>query len=115
MAHFVGLRVRALVAVGAVLGSLGLPPLSFGHFTFDDDRACGSVELIASHPGFELGPVKPTLPADHCALCHWLRAVGGARTAGVVTVHAWLEASALIVDLAPVWRIAPSLHQHVSR
>ena len=88
------LRLRALLALSAFVGSLSLPVVGFGHLTLDDDRACGSVVMALSHPGVQVDAPRPSLPLDHCALCHWLRAVGGSRTATVVTTLTWLEPSA---------------------
>src|ERR1041384_2221451 len=99
-----GLRIRAFAALVAFVGSLALPLLSFGHLTFDDDRACDSLELRADqNPRTAVGETRPALPPEHCALCHWLRAVGNARTSGSVNLQAWLESSLPVVLPAPAW------------
>ena len=87
----IGQRVRGWIALGAFAASLALPLQSLRHATFDDDAACGSVGLASSPAQQQLGPVRPAVPAGHCAICHWLRAVGGAKTELAVTTAAWLE------------------------
>lgn len=91
MVRSLSLRLRALLALTAFVGSLSLPLVNFGHLTLDDDRACGSIVLALGHPWAQLESPAQSLPADHCALCHWLRAVGGSRTSTVVTTLTWLE------------------------
>jgi hypothetical protein len=111
MASRLGLRLRALLALCVFSGSLSLPLLSFGHFTFDDDAACGSVSLTRPHPGVQFETARRPLPPDHCALCHWLRAVGGARTSVPTTVHAWLEPAPTGTVASPTWRsVAVAVH-----
>jgi hypothetical protein len=109
MALRLGLRLRALLALFVFSTSLSLPLVSFGHFTLDDDRACEAVSLTAPVPvpGVHFGPLRQTLPPDHCALCHWLRAVGGSRTTAVTTIHAWLEPSPPAVIALPTRRSVP--------
>lgn len=115
MVRSVSLRLRALAALATFVGSLSLPLVSFSHLLQDDDRACGSVLLALGHPWAQLEAPHPSLPADHCALCHWLRAVGGARTSGVVTTHTWLEPGASAPVLALVWRPAVLVTERPSR
>jgi hypothetical protein len=115
MVRSLSLRLRALLALSAFVGSLSLPLVSFGHLTLDDDRACGSIVLALGHPWAQLEPIRPSLPADHCALCHWLRAVGGSRTSDVVTPHTWLEPAASAPVLTLVWRPALLVTERPSR
>ena len=115
MVRSLSLRLRALVALSAFLGSLSLPLMSFGHLTLDDDRACGSIVLDAGQPWAQFEPIRPSLPADHCALCHWLRSVGGARTSSVVATQTWLEPSAPVPVLTSVWRRALRVTERPSR
>src|SRR5262245_48824379 len=105
MTPSLGLRLRALLALAVFSISLALPLLSFGHLTFDDDRACEVVSLTVQtpKPGVQIEPLRPTLPPDHCALCHWLRAVGGSRTTSVTTIEAWLEPSPTVLIPSPTW------------
>jgi hypothetical protein len=115
MVRSLSLRLRALLALSTFVGSLSLPLVSFGHLTLDDDRACGSVVLDAGQPWAQFEPIRPSLPADHCALCHWLRAVGGSRTSNVVTAHTGLEPTAAVPVLALVWRPALLVTERPSR
>jgi len=103
MIRSLSLRLRALAALSAFVGGLSLPLLSLGHLALDDDTACGSVVMAFGQPGTRVESQEPSLPAQHCPLCHWLRAVGGARTADAVTTLAWLEPSASAPGVAPVW------------
>jgi hypothetical protein len=74
------LRVRAWAALGAFAGSLLLPSISAGHSATDGDDA-GDPALAARHVTEQVEPVRSPVTGDHCPLCHWLRAVGGARPA----------------------------------
>jgi len=70
---------RALIAT--FLAGLTAPALSASHGATGDDASCGP-GLVAGHPRQQFEPVLPPVVDDHCALCHWLRAVGGAAPAG---------------------------------
>jgi hypothetical protein len=73
------LRVRAWVALGAFAGSLVLPAAAARHEAIDlDDPACGPV-AAAGHASEQVEPVWPPISGDHCAVCHWLRAMGSAQ------------------------------------
>jgi hypothetical protein len=85
------LRARAWLALGAFLASLALPFLAARHLTFDDDAACGVDELTLGHAGLQLEASRPSPVPGHCALCHWLRAVGGAHPGDLSFVATWLE------------------------
>jgi len=86
------LRVRAWVALGAFVASLALPFLAARHLTFDDDAACGVDTLSTGHARTQFEAPQPAAPLGHCALCHWLRAVSGARPGPEVHVNARLDA-----------------------
>jgi hypothetical protein len=97
-------RVRAWVALGAFVASLALPFLAARHLTFDDDAACGADTLSTGHARTQFEAPQPATPLGHCALCHWLRAVSGARPGPEVHVNAHLDAVTA--------RIAPVLQGH---
>ena len=84
-------RLRSWIALVAFVGALGLPLVTASHLAPDDDAACGLVVLVPGSTTAEVGEAQDTLPPGHCALCHWLRAVGGAQPAVAKTVVAWLE------------------------
>jgi len=111
----IGLRLRALAALVAFVGSLTLPLLSLGHFVLEDDRACAPVQLTTTGDDAELEPLRPAPPQNHCVVCHWLRAVGGSRTTGVTTCDVWLEPSAPTVIVAPAWHATLALTDRPSR
>lgn len=98
------LRLRAWVALSAFVASLALPFLAAEHFTFDDDAACGVDTLSTGHAKTQFEVPQPAPPLGHCALCHWLRAVSGARPGHEVHVNARLDAVST--------RIAPVLQGH---
>lgn len=98
------LRVRAWVALGAFVASLALPFLAAQHLTFDDDAACGVDTLSTGHLRTQFEAPQPAAPLGHCPLCHWLRAVSGARPGPEVHVNARF-------DLVTT-RIAPVLQGH---
>jgi hypothetical protein len=91
----VGHRVRAWVALLAFLGGLALPFLNSKHFGADDDAACGQVSLYSGHTRLEFRAEPPPAPRDHCALCHWQRAVGGASPASPLAAFSNLAPDAL--------------------
>jgi hypothetical protein len=70
---------RGLLATFLV--GLTAPALSARHGATGDDASCGP-GLVNGHPVEQFEPVLPPVVDDHCALCHWLRAVGGASPAG---------------------------------
>src|SRR3954454_9666528 len=111
MAPSLGLRLRALLALSVFSLSLSLPLLSFGHFAFDDDTACGSVKLTRPQSTVYVEPTRQSLPPEPCALCHWLRAVGGARASIATIVHAWLEPTApALVPATTKHSASPLIH-----
>jgi hypothetical protein len=115
MPRSLSLRLRALVALSAFVGSLSLPLLSFGHLALDDDTACGSVVMAFGQPGTRVGLPQSSPRAQHCPLCHWLRAVGGAQAAGAVTAVAWLEPGAPAPAVSLVWHPALVVTERPSR
>ena len=71
-----GQRVRAWVAIAAFVASFGLPMAAADH-RVADDAACN----VAAVPGGAETRVQNAVPneaPDHCPLCHFQRAVGGA-------------------------------------
>ena len=98
------LKVQAWVALSAFVASLSLPFLAAQHITFDDDAACGADELSTGHAKTQFDVSQPSAPLGHCALCHWLRAVSGARPGPEVRVTTHLD--------VVTTRIAPVLQGH---
>lgn len=91
-------RLTAQVALAVFLGVLTLPVLSPSHLRADDDIDCGSADLVLRNPTPQLGLPTPPATRQHCALCHWQRAVRSATTPAPATVmHAegWSDASPL--------------------
>ncbi len=95
-----------LLATFAVL--LGSSQVSANHFGLVD-TACGDVAL-ARHDAARVG-VAVNVPAEHCPVCHFLRAVSSAAVAAVVSVGV-PESEALLgaaPSTAPAETAAPTL------
>jgi len=71
-------RLRVWITLAAFLGTFAVPVATLGHFTADDDAACGQISPVAGHLTTQFESPQAAPPLEHCALCHWLRAVGGA-------------------------------------
>jgi hypothetical protein len=80
-----GLRARAWLALGAFLGGLVLPIVSPEH-PADDDQAPSGLELFCHHPWSEIATVLPPVVPEHCAICHWERALSCASASTPVEV-----------------------------
>ena len=91
MVRSVALRVRAWIALATFAASLVLPFLAARHLTFDDDAACGIETLAIGHPRAQFEAAQTAPLVGHCALCHWLRAVSGARPGPAALVTARLD------------------------
>jgi hypothetical protein len=85
-----GKQLRAWVAFLAFAGSFGLPFFSASHLSGLDDEACGQV-VLATHSKTQFQGVTPIPPPQHCAYCHWQRAVGGATTAAAGGIVPWIR------------------------
>ena len=69
-------RLLALATAIAFAASLGLPFVSPQHAWVNDPDAEWSLPLVSAHPGahFQAGSARPA--PEHCAICHWMRALG---------------------------------------
>jgi hypothetical protein len=83
--------VRTWIALATFAASLTLPFLAARHLTFDDDSACGIENIVLGHARTQFEAPQPGSAVGHCALCHWLRAVSGARPGPAVLVTARLD------------------------
>jgi hypothetical protein len=108
------LRLRAWMALGAFLATFALPVAGAGHLALDSDAACDPAET-SGHSRAQVEIVHPTAAGTHCAICHWLRAVGGARTDIRVVAVAWLEPAGLEPTLTPFWRGALTASERPAR
>ena len=108
------LRLRAWIALGAFLATFALPVAGSGHLSLAADAACDPGET-AGHAQSQFEIVHPTAAGTHCAVCHWLRAVGGARTNIRVIAAAWLEPAGLEPALTPSWRGALTVFERPAR
>ncbi len=96
-------NVRAWVVLVAFLANLGLPLAISRDLTFDDDPACDA--SFATHVLSHVGLDGKELPRQHCALCHWLRAVSGARAVAGISLLPWLAPRLELIVTKP-----PTLH-----
>lgn len=88
----VSMRSRARRLVGPfamliVMISFLAPTFAPAHSLWELDRDCGPVTVTADHQVRHFEAVRPPVADEHCALCHWLRSIGGAApTAALVVV-----------------------------
>ena len=93
-------RAAAWLALFAFAAGLILPASVAVHAPDDADAAWGAARLLASHAQTQVEPVRPPTDDDHCAICHWLRALNhSVRTANLRGPHlaAGVLAAAAIV------------------
>jgi hypothetical protein len=83
-------QLTAWIALAAFAASL-LLPVSFVPHTWSDDADFGWNEprLVIPHPVTQIEGVRPATTGEHCAICHWLSALG-TSVAGAVIRHAGL-------------------------
>jgi hypothetical protein len=68
-------RTGALLALLAFASGLLLPGSLVLHEPDDADAAWGAPGLVAGHAGTHVEPVLPPVGDEHCAICHWMRAL----------------------------------------
>jgi hypothetical protein len=68
-------RIGAVVALLAFAAGLLLPGSFVLHEPDDADAAWGAPGLVAGHSTTQLEPVLPSADEEHCAICHWMRAL----------------------------------------
>jgi hypothetical protein len=82
--------MRAWATLAAFAATLVVPFVSARHVFRLDDAACAT-ESRSGRAASRLGSAVVDDRADHCALCHWLRAVGGSQIATGTLVRAGLS------------------------
>ena len=111
-------RKQAWVALLAFVASLSLPLVASKHLAFDDDTAC-EPDVFAAHRAdtqpTHYETVRPVTPTTHCALCHWLRAVGGAQPNSAVADVAWFEPAAVVTVVPVQWHASTRITDRPSR
>jgi hypothetical protein len=68
-------RIGALIALIAFSAGLLLPGAFVLHAPDDADAAWGAPGLVAGHPVTQVEPERPSVEDEHCAICHWMRAL----------------------------------------
>ena len=78
-------QLTAWIALAAFAAGL-LLPISFARhsWTDDPDLGWGEPQLVNRHPVTQIEAVRPAAAAEHCAICHWLRALGSSVTSAKV-------------------------------
>jgi hypothetical protein len=73
-------RACAHLTLTVFIVGLALPLASRSHLRWDDDLDCGSGILAVGHERAQIDvpQAAPSTAQEHCALCHWLRAVATA-------------------------------------
>jgi hypothetical protein len=77
-------RAARFLTVLAVMMSLVSTLFASAHPLLETDRDCGPLTIGHGVAPAAWQAVPPRSTDDHCAFCHWLRAVGGASPSGVV-------------------------------
>lgn len=95
-------RFRAWFLLATFVATLGLTGFSADHLGLID-IACGAVGLVPGDRVTQLGAASVG-DAQHCPVCHFLRAVSGARTTAVARLA--LQ-DGLTVQVATTTRIPP--------
>lgn len=109
-----GKRVRAWVAIAAFVASFGLPMTAADHPMRADDAACNLSAGESAGAESRLQNAAPNEAPDHCPLCHFQRAVGGASPSRAARIAASTDSSMTV--LASFRRThAPVLGSRASR
>lgn len=85
-------RVGAWGALVAFMASFALPVLSTRHLAPDADDGL----WLSIHTDQQLTVPVQTGADEHCAVCHWMRAVAGASAQALVVSVSWLPPSRLL-------------------
>lgn len=113
----VSTRLRQFAACAAVIslvGGLSLPMWASSHAVRDVDSACGPV-AFSGHPTEQFENVRSPLGPSHCAVCHWWRALGGARASHSPVSLGWLEPGGFSNVMPAVWLGQPLVSDRPSR
>jgi hypothetical protein len=81
-------RLAAWIAILFFAAGLILPASLAAHAPDDADAAWGAPGLVAGHPIDQVEPVREADGDNHCAICHWLRALThSVRASAIRTPH----------------------------
>jgi hypothetical protein len=103
-------RLIGHFVIAAVLIGFVLPLLAPAHSIWETDRDCGPVLTSQDHQTTHFESVVPPVTEEHCALCHWLRSIGGAAPRSTMVAVPGFEvrtASAAPQDQCPQAGPAP--------
>ena len=104
------LLARRLVVITATLAFLGgfvLPIFSSHDVGADDDAACNDPVIAAGYTSAHPQISSPTAAPEHCAYCHWLRAVTGASAAPIAQLSQPGSRPVRITPASCSLRVAP--------
>jgi hypothetical protein len=93
----------ARVVLTVFVVGLAVPVLAAGHGPAEDDTFCAPFLPSAGHPTLQFEQVLPPVTGEHCAICHWLRAVSGAAPDASSPTQALLDA---VSSIAPMPELA---------
>ena len=83
----------AWTVAGVFTASLSAPALAGGHAAADRVEFVES-GLVTPHPVEQFEDLHPPADAEHCPICHWLRAVSGVAPPAVASTHVRLDVRA---------------------
>ena len=95
-----GTRLRAWVAVAAFVSSFGLPLAASDHAVRADDAACNLTADGSGGSETQLRTPAAVSTPDHCPLCHFQRAVGGATPSRAARISAPSMSSVAVASAA---------------
>ncbi len=102
-------RVVALAALVTFATSLALPLVSTRHALADDpDVGWGGRPLVSAHAVARLNALIPSDASEHCAICHWMRALGSSITSARLARPVLTRALAGRIDLAAPVTVSPA-------
>jgi|SRR5688572_30232558 hypothetical protein len=93
-------RVVAWIVVAVLVAAQGLPALSSRHLFADADAACGPT-LAAGHSASQFEAVRTGGADEHCAICHWIRAVNGASPGSPLAALTASDAPSVVASGRP--------------
>ena len=102
-------RFVGLFALASFVATIGLPFVAPGHAFGDDvDEGWGEQPVAFGGTVSKLGSVRPPRTNEHCALCHWARALRASVAADPVRCNPPIVIGAALVSRSascptPTW------------
>jgi len=103
------LRRCAELLLSVIVLTLSAPALASGHLEGRGRLTCPESALGSAHPVEQFESVLPSVDAEHCPLCHWMRAVSNSVPVPMTAVghvdDPWVKPLAA-GELVPVFAVA---------